>query len=217
MVWPGVSDYQEAVQVPKSCFKDGELSAGSPVLTKLGLPRPISGGNASVYQIRSGRSEYAVRCFLRDVPDLRQRYAAIDQHLRGVKLRSKVGFEFLTEGIRVRVKPSWWADRSNPEAGQWAFTYTVTIVNEGQRPATLRRRHWVITDATGHVEEVRGLAVVGHQPLLKPGETFEYSSWTRIATPHGSMRGTYFCMTEDARPFETPVPEFQLVFPGLLH
>ena len=71
--------------------------------------------------------------------------------------------------------------------------------------------------ADGRQEEVRGLAVVGHQPLLKPGETFEYTSWTRIDTPHGSMRGTYFCMTEDARPFEAPVPEFQLVFPGLLH
>jgi ApaG protein len=59
--------------------------------------------------------------------------------------------------------------------------------------------------------------VVGHQPLIKPGESFEYTSWTRIATPHGSMRGTYFCMTEDARSFEAAVPEFQLVFPGLLH
>ena len=66
-------------------------------------------------------------------------------------------------------------------------------------------------------EEVRGLAVVGHQPLLKPGETFEYTSWTRIATPHGQMRGTYLCMTEDARPFDAAVPPFDLVFPGLLH
>jgi ApaG protein len=64
---------------------------------------------------------------------------------------------------------------------------------------------------------VRGLAVVGHQPLLKPGETFEYTSWTRIATPHGQMRGTFFCMTEDAYPFDAQVPEFQLIFPGLLH
>jgi ApaG protein len=64
---------------------------------------------------------------------------------------------------------------------------------------------------------VRGLAVVGHQPLLKPGEQFEYTSWTRIATPHGQMRGTFFCMTEDATPFETVVLPFELVFPGLLH
>jgi len=64
---------------------------------------------------------------------------------------------------------------------------------------------------------VRGLAVVGQQPLLQPGEQFEYTSWTRIGAPRGSMRGTYFCMTEDAQPFEAPVPEFQLVFPGLLH
>jgi ApaG protein len=78
-------------------------------------------------------------------------------------------------------------------------------------------RQWLVTDADNNVEEVRGLAVVGHQPLLKPGETFEYTSWTRIATPHGQMRGTFYCMTEEAMPFEATVPEFQLVFPGLLH
>ena len=74
-----------------------------------------------------------------------------------------------------------------------------------------------ITDAGGHTEEVRGLAVVGHQPLLQPGEQFEYTSWTRLATPHGLMRGTFFCMTEDARAFDAPVPEFALVQPGALH
>ena len=85
------------------------------------------------------------------------------------------------------------------------------------QPAAGRcRATWVL--AEDHRQgEVRGLAVVGHQPLLKPGESFEYTSGTRLATPYGSMRGTYFCMTEDAQPFEAPVPEFQLVFPGLLH
>ncbi|HEX6810052.1 MAG TPA: phosphotransferase [Planctomycetota bacterium] len=101
MTWPGVSDYQEAIQAPQLCFGDPDLKAGSPVLTALGLPRPISGGNASVYQIRSGKKEWAVRCFLRDLPDMQKRYAAIDQHLRSTRL-PKVGFQYLPEGIRVR-------------------------------------------------------------------------------------------------------------------
>jgi WD40 repeat protein len=99
--WPGVSEYQEAIQAPQLCFGDPDLKAGSAVLTPLGLPRPISGGNASVYQIRSGKHEWAVRCFLRDLPDMQKRYAAIDQHLRTTRL-PKVGFQYLKEGIRVR-------------------------------------------------------------------------------------------------------------------
>ena len=101
--------------------------------------------------------------------------------------------------------------------GQQAFAYTIHITNTGDITAQLVARHWVITDATGHVDEVRGLAVVGHQPVLKPGEEFEYTSWTRIGTAHGTMRGTFFCMTEDARPFETPIPEFVLALPQQLH
>jgi ApaG protein len=115
------------------------------------------------------------------------------------------------------VKVQYLAEQSCPPQGPFAFAYTVTIRNSGDVTAQLVARRWVITDADGRDEEVRGLAVVGHQPLLKPGESFEYTSGTRIATPHGSMRGTYFCMTEDARPFEADVPAFELVFPGLLH
>ena len=115
--------------------------------------------------------------------------------------------------VRVQYVP----EQSQPPEGPFAFAYTVTIRNTGDVTAQLVARQWLVTDANGRVDEVRGLAVVGHQPLLKPGESFEYTSWTRIATPHGSMRGTYFCMTEDARPFDATVPEFQLVFPGLLH
>lgn len=115
------------------------------------------------------------------------------------------------------VKVQYLAEQSSPPQGPFAFAYTVTIRNSGDVTAQLVARRWVITDADGRDEEVRGLAVVGHQPLLKPGESFEYTSGTRIATPHGSMRGTYFCMTEDARPFEADVPAFELVFPGLLH
>ncbi len=115
--------------------------------------------------------------------------------------------------VRVQYVP----EQSHPPQGPYAFAYTVTIRNVGDVAAQLVARHWVITDADGRVEEVRGLAVVGHQPLLRPGESFEYTSGTRLATPHGRMRGTYFCMTEDAHPFDAPVPEFELVFPGLLH
>jgi ApaG protein len=120
--------------------------------------------------------------------------------------------EFTCE-VRVQYLP----EQSQPPEGPYAFSYTVAIRNSGDIAAQLVARHWVVTDADGNVEDVRGLAVVGHQPLLKPGETFEYTSWTRIATPHGTMRGTFFCMTEEARAFDAPVPEFQLVYPGLLH
>ena len=119
--------------------------------------------------------------------------------------------EFTCE-VQVQYLP----DQSQPPDGPFAFAYTVTIRNSGDVTAQLVARQWLITDAHGRQEEVRGLAVVGHQPLLKPGEAFEYQSWTRLDTPHGSMRGTYFCMTEDAHPFEAEVPEFQLVYPGLL-
>lgn len=114
------------------------------------------------------------------------------------------------------VRVQYLEEQSQPPEGPFAFAYTVTISNTGPVKAQLVARHWVITNAHGHVEEVRGLAVVGHQRLLAPGEHFQYTSWTRLATPHGQMRGTYFCMTEDARPFEAAVPEFQLVYPGLL-
>jgi ApaG protein len=114
------------------------------------------------------------------------------------------------------VRVQYLAEKSQPPEGPFAFAYTVTIRNTGDVTAQLVGRHWVITDADNGVEEVRGLAVVGHQPLLKPGERFEYTSWMRLATPHGQMRGTYFCMTEDAHPFDADVPAFDLVYPGLL-
>ena len=117
----------------------------------------------------------------------------------------------------VSVKVAYLAEQSQPEQSVWAFAYTVTIANSGDITAQLVGRHWVITDARGQTEEVRGLAVVGHQPLLKPGESFEYTSWTRIATPQGSMRGTFFCMTEEAKPFEAPIDEFMLARPEHLH
>ena len=118
-----------------------------------------------------------------------------------------------TSTVTVRHLP----EQSDPQTGQHAFAYTVSIRNSGDVTAQLIARHWVITDANGHTEEVRGLAVVGHQPLLKPGESFEYTSWMRLATPHGTMRGTFFCMTEDAQPFDAPVREFGLTLASALH
>ena len=99
----------------------------------------------------------------------------------------------------------------------YAFAYTVNIHNSGPVAAQLVARHWIITDSDGHGEEVRGLAVVGHQPLLKPGEHFEYTSWTRLATPRGTMRGTFFCISEDAHWFEAPVAAFELSQAQALH
>jgi ApaG protein len=118
-----------------------------------------------------------------------------------------------TTSVAVRHLP----EQTNREAGQFAFAYTISIRNSGDTTGQLIARHWIVTDANGHVEEVRGLAVVGHQPVLKPGESFEYTSWTRIATPNGTMRGTFFCMTEDARPFDAPVGEFGLTLASALH
>ena len=115
------------------------------------------------------------------------------------------------------VIPQYQEDQSNPVRHEYTFAYTVTIVNSGEVPAQLIGRHWVITDATGRTEEVRGLGVVGHQPLLKPGERFEYTSWTRLDTPHGLMQGTYFCMTDAAEAFEVPIPAFTLARQQSLH
>jgi ApaG protein len=115
------------------------------------------------------------------------------------------------------VRAQYLPEQSDEPDGPYAFAYTVNIRNSGEVAAQLVARQWLITDAHGRTEEVRGLAVVGHQPLLKPGEQFEYTSWARIDTPHGSMRGTFFCMTEQAHAFEAPVAEFVLVHPNALH
>jgi ApaG protein len=120
-------------------------------------------------------------------------------------------------GFTCSVKTQYLPEQSQLPDGPFAFSYTVTIKNSGDAAAQLVARHWIVTDATGHVEEVRGLAVVGHQPLLKPGESFEYTSWTRLATPHGTMQGTFFCMTEDAHAFDAPVPQFMLARASALH
>lgn len=118
-----------------------------------------------------------------------------------------------TSTVAVRPLP----EQTDPAQQLYGFAYTVTIVNTGDVAAQLVARHWQITDHHGSVQEVRGLGVVGHQPLLKPGEQFEYTSWAQIHTPQGSMQGRFFCITEDALWFEAPVAEFALADTATLH
>lgn len=117
----------------------------------------------------------------------------------------------------VSAQVQYLPDESDPEQRKYAFAYTLTIRNSGQVPAQLISRHWVITDSDETVQEVKGLGVVGHQPLLKPGEQFEYTSWAVIATPVGTMRGAYFCVADDGERFDAPVSEFMLRMPRTLH
>jgi ApaG protein len=115
------------------------------------------------------------------------------------------------------VKASYWPERSAPDNSQWAFTYSITVVNEGTRVATLRARHWVITDGNGRVEEVRGEGVVGKQPRLEAGESFEYTSWAMLRAPFGTMRGEYLMERADGSRFEAKIGEFVLSMPNALN
>jgi len=108
------------------------------------------------------------------------------------------------------VSPQYLPDQSDPERNVHAFAYTITITNTGEVPAQLISRHWLIDDALGHTEEVKGLGVIGHQPLLKPGESFQYTSGARLRTTTGTMRGSYFCVAEDGERFEAEIPLFVL-------
>lgn len=117
----------------------------------------------------------------------------------------------------VTVLPRFLPEQSDPDNDKYLFAYTIRIVNSGQTTAQLISRHWVITDANQHVEEVRGPGVVGEQPRLAPGEAFEYTSGCPLPTPFGSMRGSYQCVAEDGTAFEVPIPEFLLSVPRTLH
>ena len=110
----------------------------------------------------------------------------------------------------VEVTPRYLPEQSAPEQGVYSFAYTVTISNTGEVPSQLISRHWKINDATGHAEEVKGLGVVGAQPLIKPGESFQYSSGCRLRTPTGTMHGTYFMVAEDGERFDISIPLFVL-------
>jgi ApaG protein len=119
--------------------------------------------------------------------------------------------------ISIQVRTVYIPEQSDPGADRYVFAYTVTIANEGTASAQLISRHWVITDAENQVQEVRGLGVVGEQPFLRPGESFEYTSGTSLGTPVGTMRGSYQMVSEDGQKFEAEIPEFTLSMPRILH
>ncbi len=119
--------------------------------------------------------------------------------------------------IRIKVATSYMDDQSQPDADRYVFAYTITISNDGDEPATLRSRHWIITDANGKVQEVSGDGVVGEQPHLSPGEDFRYSSGAVLETPVGAMQGMYRMETDTGDHFDAPIAPFTLAVPGLLH
>jgi ApaG protein len=119
--------------------------------------------------------------------------------------------------IEVVAKPAYLADQSDPAKNQYVFAYTITITNTGDVTAQLISRHWLITDGEHRVQEVKGLGVIGQQPVLKPGERFEYTSGCSLPTPVGTMRGTYQMVAEDGHTFDAPIPSFTLSVPRTLH
>jgi ApaG protein len=119
--------------------------------------------------------------------------------------------------ITVSVRTTYIPEQSDEASGRYVFAYTITIANSGTVTAQLISRHWIITDSDNRVQEVRGLGVVGQQPLLRPQESYEYTSGTAIATPVGTMRGSYQMVAEDGMAFEAPIPEFTLSVPRVLH
>ncbi|HRD92241.1 MAG TPA: Co2+/Mg2+ efflux protein ApaG [Accumulibacter sp.] len=119
--------------------------------------------------------------------------------------------------IAVTAIPQYIAEQSDPASDSYVFAYAITIENVGTVPAQLISRHWIITDGSGEVQEVRGLGVVGRQPLLQPGEKFEYTSGCQLDTPVGTMRGSYQMTAVDGKQFEAQVPEFTLAVPRVLH
>jgi ApaG protein len=119
--------------------------------------------------------------------------------------------------IRVDVDTTYLEDQSDPKEQRYVFSYTITIRNEGDVPARLLTRHWIITDSNGKVQEVRGEGVVGEQPYLKPGQGFRYSSGAVLETPVGAMQGSYQMVSDDGEQFDAPISPFRLAMPGLLH
>lgn len=119
--------------------------------------------------------------------------------------------------IEVQPMPQFIPEQSDPENDRYIFAYTITIKNIGKVPAQLVSRHWIITDAHNEVQEVRGLGVVGKQPLLQPGESFQYTSGSSLTTAIGTMKGTYQMVAEDGTHFDAEIPEFVLASPRALH
>jgi len=119
--------------------------------------------------------------------------------------------------IRIQVVTSYIDEQSEPDAGRYVFAYTITISNDGDVPAQLISRHWIITDANGKVQEVSGDGVVGEQPRLEPGEEFRYSSGAVLETPVGAMQGLYRMRADNGVRFDAPIAPFTLAVPGVLH
>ena len=123
---------------------------------------------------------------------------------------SKPAYRTVTRQIEVKASPTFLADRSSPENGHFFWAYTITLTNLGQETVQLKTRHWRITDATGRLQEVRGAGVVGVQPVIKPGQNYEYTSGVPLPTPSGFMVGTYGMVTETGEPFDIDIPAFSL-------
>jgi ApaG protein len=119
--------------------------------------------------------------------------------------------------IQVATRTAFIPDQSDVDSGRYVFAYTITITNTGTVPAQLLSRHWIITDSNNQVQEVKGMGVVGEQPLLRPRESFQYTSGTAIATPVGTMRGSYQMVADDGVQFDAAIPEFTLSMPRVLH
>ena len=126
---------------------------------------------------------------------------------------SKPSYRTITRQIEVKAAPTFLADRSSPENGYFFWAYTITLTNHGQETVQLKTRHWRITDANGRLQEVRGAGVVGEQPVLKPGDSYEYTSGTPLPTPSGIMVGTYQMETDQGERFDVRVPAFSLDSP----
>ena len=119
--------------------------------------------------------------------------------------------------LSISVTPQFLPEQSDPDKNLFVFAYTIRITNHGQHAAQVISRHWVITDGRQNVQEVRGLGIVGQQPLLAPGESFEYTSGCPLPTPFGTMKGSYHCVGDNGIPFEADIPEFVLAMPRTLH
>ena len=119
--------------------------------------------------------------------------------------------------IEIQVKTQYLPEQSNPDEARYAFAYTITITNKGDLTAQLLSRHWLITHSDQQQQEVRGEGVVGEQPVLRPGQSFNYTSGAVISTPVGSMQGSYQMLSEDGHHFDAPIPAFTLALPNILH
>ncbi len=126
-------------------------------------------------------------------------------------------YEAVTQKIRIQVEPQFIAEQSDPQSGHYFFSYRIRIHNEGSANVTLLGRHWIITDGFGQTEEVVGDGVVGQQPVIAPGEMFEYSSFCPLATPTGSMHGTYSVLGADGKKWQITIPKFVLAEPSHYH